>query len=236
MRLCSLFKNTRLHAWKSATNKQFNGQGLTAPPTSPDLKESGGRLKGERLHLMEKLQFPILAASPVDAVRATKQGFVFVFRRNLRPWGRGCKWYQRRGSRLKCMPWPPQATPSPGVPWLPVAQGDRHFSLSAEEPSNRCLRLSHSQPSTGADPAGRSPLVWPEDQCPVAALGHKQERSSTPLRTPNVISSCAKNLFTSDSHAVCVRGNYPKPCAHTESFSPSAKRQVGLRGAKGGGG
>lgn len=68
MRLCSL-KNTCLHAWKSATNKQFNGQGFTAPPTSPDLKESGGRLKGERLHLMEKLQFPVLAASPLDAGR-----------------------------------------------------------------------------------------------------------------------------------------------------------------------
>lgn len=62
-------QNTCLHAWKSATNKQFNGQGFTAPPTSPELKESGGRLKGERLHLMEKLQFPILAASPLHAVR-----------------------------------------------------------------------------------------------------------------------------------------------------------------------
>lgn len=59
------------------------GRGFTAPPTSPDLKESGGCLKRERLHLMEKLQvFIPLAASPWTLC-PTKPGFVFVLCRDL---------------------------------------------------------------------------------------------------------------------------------------------------------
>lgn len=57
-------QNTCLHAQKPATNKRFNGRGFTAPPTYPDLKESGGRSKRERLHLMEKPHDSISGCKP----------------------------------------------------------------------------------------------------------------------------------------------------------------------------
>lgn len=183
MRLCSL-KNTCLHAWKSATNKQFNGQGFTAPPTSPDLKESGGRLKGGEVTLNGKAAVSSSGCKPPGCRALQSKALSLCSAETCDHGGEAASGTRGMAPASSLCPGHPRHPPSPGVPWLPVAQRDMHFSLSAEEPSNRCLRLSHYQPPTGADPAGCSPLAWPEDQCPVAALGHMQERSSTPPRAP----------------------------------------------------
>lgn len=76
---------------KPATHKRFNGLSFTAPPTHPDLKESGGLLEVGDVALNGKTaHFHSGLKPPGYPVCTTKWGFVSVFCRNLHLWGRGC--------------------------------------------------------------------------------------------------------------------------------------------------
>lgn len=95
-------QNTCLHAWKSATNKQFNGLGFYSSSHLPrfegvwwpvEVGEVTLNGKAARFHFW--LQAPWMPGT-------TKQGFVLCSTETCPPpRGRGHKWCQRRCPSLK---------------------------------------------------------------------------------------------------------------------------------------
>lgn len=88
---------------KPATNKRFNGLGFYSSSHLPRFEGvwwpgEGGevRLNGKAARFHFWLQVPLLLMPG-----ATKQGFVFVFHGNLRPWGGGYKQCQRHGPSFR---------------------------------------------------------------------------------------------------------------------------------------
>lgn len=149
-------QNTCLDAQKPATNKRFNGWGFTAPPTYPDLKESGGQLKGERLPLMEKPHVSISGCKPPGS-RAPQSEALSLCAAETWARGGGSEWRGRRHPRLSPVPGPgrprqlPRGSPSSPGPeavcistWLQGAAPDRY------------QRACHCPPPTGRGPTGCS--------------------------------------------------------------------------------
>lgn len=155
-------------------------------------------MKGERLHLMEKLHVSISGCKPP-----------------------GCQAPQSKAlSRVPQKPAPlgarppvvPETLPQPQVIGCRPPPSNSPGGPTAAFSPEGCAFLPHfrgilkwvlgypptDRPWTDWDPTGCSPLAWPEDQCPVAALGHTQE--------PPKSSSGEETLFTSNSHWMFERG------------------------------
>lgn len=195
------------------------GRGFTAPPTSPDLKESGGPLKGERLHLMEKPQFPFLAAGPLDPWMPCvlhKARLCLCVPQKPAPVGERLQAVPEASSRPQVIgPWPPQASPSPRVPQLPLAQRDMHLQS--------VLEGGIPLPAwTGSDPRWLQPMGVARGPVSSAALGCVQDASSSPPR-PSRVSPRGKNLFTSDSHWT-FRRSFFTLCERTSGVTWSERR------------
>lgn len=137
-------QNTCLHAWKSATNKQFNGGwGFTAPPTYPDLKESGGQLKGERLHLMEKPHVSISGCKPPGCWAPQSKALSLCSTETCTHGGERLQVVPETLPQPQVIgPSPPQATPAQG-PAAAVGPKGYAFQLA--------VGGSHPRPTTSSD-------------------------------------------------------------------------------------
>lgn len=87
-----------------ATHKQFNGLRFYSSSHPPRFEGVWWPVEvGERLCLMEKPQFPFLAARPLCAVCATKQGFVSVVQKPV-PVGERLRVVQSPSQANSCRP------------------------------------------------------------------------------------------------------------------------------------
>lgn len=167
-------QNTCLHAWKSATNKQFNGLGFYSSSHLPRFEGvwwpvEGGEVtlngKAARFHFW--LQVPWMPAPQSKALSLCSTetcahgGKAASGARDIAP----ASSYRTLATPGKPPPhgshnclWPK------GICISALLQGDPQIGA----------RVSRCQPRTACDPTGCSPLGWPADQCPVAALGHMQ--------------------------------------------------------------
>lgn len=186
-------------------------------------------MKRERLHLMEKPHDSISGCKPPGCQAPQSKALSLC---SAETWARGgeLQMVPETSPQLEVRPWALAATGNPpGAPAAVFGPKGYAFQPGCRGSPEQVRRVSHYQPRTGRGPTGCGQWAWPEDlrpggQCPVdqywvAAGGGRGTFRSTAVPHPvrNIIFSCEKNLFTSNSHWTLKR-----------SFSPLGRKAGGI--------